>query len=121
MSKPGWQDTYERLTAEHRRSPLDPPDIERLAMAAYLTGREGESADLLADAHHAFLAGNETVRAARSAAWLGLMLRSKGDHARSSGWVARARRLLDEGQHDSVERGYVLLPKALDHAGRGEL
>jgi len=90
-------------------------------MAAYLTGREAESADLLADAHHAFLAGNQTVRAARSAAWLALMLRGRGDHARSSGWVARARRLLDEGQHDSVERGYVLLPKALEHAGKGEL
>ncbi len=88
-------------------------------MAAYLTGRDSEAADTLARAHNAFLGAGDGVRAARSAFWLAFMLLNAGEAARAAGWLARARRLLDEGQHDAVERGYLLLPVALQHvAGR---
>ena len=86
-----------------------------------MTGRDAESIDILADAHHAYLARDQSARAARSACWLGFVFRSRGDHARAAGWIARAQRLLDEGPHDSVERGYILIPKALEHTGRREL
>jgi DNA-binding CsgD family transcriptional regulator len=33
--------------------------------------------------------------------------------ARGGGWLARARRLLDEGHHDDVGRGYLLVPVAI--------
>ncbi len=33
--------------------------------------------------------------------------------ARGGGWLARAQRLLDEVHHDGVERGYLLLPVAI--------
>ena len=34
--------------------------------------------------------------------------------ARGGGWFARAGRLLEEGQQDCVERGYLLLPAAME-------
>jgi DNA-binding NarL/FixJ family response regulator len=39
---------------------------------------------------------------------LALILR--GDMARGSGWVARAKRLVDDGQLDGPERGFLMLP-----------
>ena len=46
------------------------------------------------------------------------MLFDKGQLAPGNGWIARARRLLDEHQYDAVERGYLLLPNALERHGR---
>jgi tetratricopeptide (TPR) repeat protein len=52
-------------------------------------------------------------RAVRCAFWLAFGLLNRGEQARGGGWIARARRLLDEGRRDCVERGYLLLPVAL--------
>ena len=49
-------------------------------------------------------------RAARCAFWLAFGLLDRGELARGGGWLARARRLLDDGQHDCVEQGYLLVP-----------
>ena len=38
-----------------RQSPLEPPDLERLAIAAYLIGRDADALDVLTRAHNAFL------------------------------------------------------------------
>lgn len=49
----------------------------------------------------------------RCAYWLAFGLVNSGEVARGSGWLTRARRLLDEGQLDCVEQGYLLVPAAL--------
>ena len=60
-------------------------------------------------------------RAARCAFWLAFgLLIQQGEPARSGGWLARGRRLLDEGQHDCVEQGYLLLMAALQRRGEGD-
>jgi ATP/maltotriose-dependent transcriptional regulator MalT len=41
--------------------------------------------------------------------------------ARSSGWLARGRRLLDDAGLDCVERGYLLLPQALQTYWGGDV
>jgi ATP/maltotriose-dependent transcriptional regulator MalT len=45
----------------------------------------------------------------RCAFWVAFCLLNRGDFARSNGWVARGRRILDDGGHDCVERGYLLI------------
>jgi hypothetical protein len=40
--------------------------------------------------------------------------------ARAGGWLARARRLLDDLQEDCVEEGYLLLPGALQSVAEGD-
>lgn len=117
----GWGDAYAHLSAADREAPLGPFDLENLATAAYLTGRDDESIDILARAHQAFLGTGDTTRAARSAFWLASALIYRGDLARGGGWIARARRLLDEARHDCVERGYLLLPVALQSVADGDI
>jgi DNA-binding NarL/FixJ family response regulator len=56
----------------------------------------------------------------RCAFWVAFMLLNRGDFARAGGWLARGRRILDEGGHDCVERGYLLLPPARMHMLKGE-
>ena len=38
---------------------------------------------------------------------------NRGDIARASGWMGRAARLVEEHDLDSVERGYLMVPRAL--------
>ena len=92
-----WGEAYALLSAANRDVSLEAEDLERLAVAAHLVGKYGESADGWTRAHHAFLAGDNAPRAARCAFWLALFrFLIDGDLARSSGWVARGQRLLDE-------------------------
>ncbi len=115
-----WTDAYEKLTAADRSSPLEPADLELLATAAYLIGRDETGAELLTRAHHELLVRDDPVRAARCAFWLAFHLLNSGELARSGGWVARARRLLDAGKHDCVEQGYLLYPPALQAIFEGD-
>jgi len=108
-----WGESCAQLAAADREAPLEPEDLERLASAAYLVGRDADSADIWARAHHEFLRRGDHERAARSAFWLAFGLLDKGELARGSGWIARARRLLDDGKHDCVVQGYLLLPVAI--------
>jgi hypothetical protein len=43
-----WGDAYAQLLAADREAPLAPEDLERLATAAHLIGREIDSADVWA-------------------------------------------------------------------------
>lgn len=115
-----WEEAYTHLLASDRKDPLDPPDLERLATCAYLTGRYDESAECWTRAHHAYADGGESVAAAQSAFWLAFGLINRGEHAHASGWLARAERLLDDGSRDTVVRGFLLLPRALRSAGTGD-
>ncbi len=108
-----WTDAYEMLSVADRQSPLEPADLELLAAAAYLIGRNEAGAELLTRAHRELLRRDNPVRAARCAFWLAFHLLNWGELARGGGWVARARRLLDDAQHDCVEQGYLLYPVAL--------
>ena len=50
-----WAESYRLLEAADRECPLDPEDVERLATAAYLMGRDEESEAFWARAHQAFI------------------------------------------------------------------
>ena len=108
-----WAEAYTALAAADQKSPLSPEDLERLAIAAQLTGKEAQGADLLGRAHREFLRHQEPQRAARCAFWLGLGLLEKGETAQASGWLARARRILEEQAGECLEHGYLLLPEGL--------
>jgi DNA-binding CsgD family transcriptional regulator len=115
-----WAEAYTALTAADRETPLSPDDLERLAMAARLIGKEAQGADLLGRAHRGFLEHREPQRAARCAFWLGFGLLEKGEMAQASGWLARARRILEEQAGECLEQGYLLLPDALRSIIQGD-
>jgi DNA-binding CsgD family transcriptional regulator len=113
FGRQAWGDAYTHLLAADREAALEPEDLERLAIASHLVGRDAESADAWARAHHAFLDRGAAPGAARCAFWLGFTSLIQGEPARSGGWLARGQRLLDDGRHDCVERGYLLALQAL--------
>ncbi|HEV2036298.1 MAG TPA: LuxR C-terminal-related transcriptional regulator [Candidatus Dormibacteraeota bacterium] len=116
-----WADAYAFLAAADRVGPLAAEDLDRLAMAALLMGKEEESADLLQRAHNAHLRLGDEEGAARCAIKLAMSLTNSGEFAQAGGWLARANRILDDGQRDCVEVGYLLVPAAIESFRAGEL
>ena len=100
-----WADAFAELSAADREAPLEPEDLERLATAAYLIGRDEDSVEVWERAHHELLSRGDAERAARCAAWLVFVLLNSGEFARGGGWLARARRLLDEGRQTARSEG----------------
>jgi DNA-binding CsgD family transcriptional regulator len=108
------------LAAADSDEPLPPEDLERLATAAYLIGKDAESAEIWTRAHQEFLGCGAVARAARCAFWLAFGLMQQGERARAGGWITRARELLDNARQDCVEQGYLLLPIALQRVFAGD-
>lgn len=108
-----WSEAFAELSAAHDESGLDVEDLERLAAAAYMVGREEACQDAWTAAHHAWLRRGEVERAARCAFWQALGLFFRGDLAPAMGWVARGGRLLEDSRGDSVERAWLRMLKAL--------
>jgi ATP/maltotriose-dependent transcriptional regulator MalT len=115
-----WADSYRLFEAANRETDLEPVDLERLATAAYLMGRDDESEVFRERAHHSFLERGDREGAARCAFWLACGLQHRGALAPASGWFGRAERLLDESQLDSVLRGYLLIPSAIQRIVQGD-
>ena len=113
FARHAWGDAFAELSAADREAALELEDLERLAVAAYLVGADHDSDDAWLRAHHECLRRGHVERAARCAGWLAQGLLLRGEMAQGGGWLARAERLLDEGHHDVVGRGYLLLPVAL--------
>src|SRR5574339_780462 len=115
-----WAESYRLLHAADRDAPLDAEDLERLAIAAHLVGRDDDCEACTARAHQRYLDRGDGEGAARAAFWLGFALMGRGAIAPASGWFARAGRLLDERQLDSVVRGYLLIPVAITFIVQGD-
>jgi DNA-binding NarL/FixJ family response regulator len=114
FARRAWGDACAQLSAADGEAPLGFDDLERLAVAAFLVGRDDDSTSAWERAHHACLHEGDAARAARCAFWMAFGLLNRGELARGGGWLARARRLLDEGRHDCVEQGYLLVPAAIE-------
>jgi tetratricopeptide (TPR) repeat protein len=115
-----WSESYALFKAADNETPLEPADLERLAMAAGLTGDDATADESWTRAHNERLARGEAEAAVRCAFWLAFGLLNRGEHGRGSGWLTRARRILDDGDLDCVEQGYLLLPVGLRSVMQGD-
>ncbi|HZB51110.1 MAG TPA: DNA-binding response regulator, partial [Mycobacteriales bacterium] len=119
-----WTAEYAALAAAaaaaDRQAPLGSAELERLALAAFLLGRDSEGDAAGARGFQESLRAGDVRRAVRCAFWLGLRLLHLGEPARGGGWLARAGGLLDEARLDCVERGYLLLPVAMRGLAAGD-
>lgn len=98
MEQHDWPAEYAALTAADRRAPLPPAELDRLAVAAFVLGRDDEVSAYRERAYEAHLAAGEVVAAIRSGFWLGFHLQKRGELARAAGWQARIERLVPPGQ-----------------------
>jgi len=115
-----WSDAFAELSAAQRDTQLDVDDLERLAVAAYMAGRNDECEDAWTAAHHERLRRGEPERAARAAFWHALELFFRGDLAPAKGWVARGGRVLEGGHDECAEQAWFLMLTALPLLFEGE-
>lgn len=108
-----WDDAYQFLSDADGAGALEAADLERLGVAAYLTGRDEAAVEDLERAYQAYLGQGGLERAVRCAFWLGITLLLRGQHARGGGWLGRAQRLVEERLPGSVEQGYLMIPAGL--------
>lgn len=120
-----WAEAYQAFAAHGRCAgggpePLEPDDLERLAIAAYLVGEDERSAQAWERAHLECLRREHPEQAARCGFWLGLALLLRGETARGGGWLARAGRLVEDGEPACAARGYLLVPAVLQALSAGD-
>jgi DNA-binding CsgD family transcriptional regulator len=113
-----WADAYDAFICADRATALEAADLERLATAAYLAGRDLEFQRVIERLHRVHLEAKARAPAARCAFWLGLTLLFRGDIGQSQAWTARGERLIQD--EDCVERGYLLMPVAEQQLHEGE-
>ncbi len=116
----GWRKAFESLSRADRAAPLGAEDLELLARAAYMLGRDDDYLSGLQRAHQTHLDAGEVARAARCAFWIGHNLLFRGERGRASGWFSRGNRMLERVEEDCVERGYLLIPVWLEQMGSGD-
>jgi len=116
-----WNTAHQHLAAADQERPLDPDDLERLAIASAMLGLDADADALWSRTHQQFLARNDIERAVRCAFWMGFRLLDRNEPAQSEGWIARGRRLLEELHRATVEEGYLLIPAGITAIGSGDL
>jgi DNA-binding CsgD family transcriptional regulator len=121
FDRQAWGRAYADLSAAARDEPLEIDDLERLACAAYLVGRNDESSDVWTQASQECARIGEVARAARFGFWLAFAFLNSGELARGSGWVDRAQRLLDDRRIECVERGYLRYASGLRSIFTGDV
>jgi len=114
-----WLAAFQALSAADDAAPLAPDDLEQLARSAYMLGRDEAYVAALERAYTIWLEAGHVVRAVRCGFWIGHSFIFRGERARGAGWFARAERLLDSCPADSVEHGYLKIPRWLEAMGQG--
>ena len=105
-----WADAYHAFFRADKATTLAAEDLESLAMASYLVGRDENYLKTLERAYNAHRDTRQPLRAARCAFWIGFRLLMRSETGRATGWFARAQRLLERDARECAEQGYLLLP-----------
>jgi DNA-binding NarL/FixJ family response regulator len=116
-----WGDAFAELSAAHHAGGLGVEDLERLAVAAYMVGKDDDCEAAWMSAHQAWSRRGEAERAARCAFRQALLLFFRGDLAPAMGWVGRGGRLLEESRRDCVEQAWLRMLMALPLLFEGDV
>src|SRR5688500_5034226 len=116
-----WTRAYDALSAADQDGDLGADDLDRLALAAYLSGHDDAYEHAMERCVGLVLEAGDLRLAARNAFWLALALFLRNEPARGGGWLSRAHRTLAEaGNPPCAEQGLLMIPTALHHLASGE-
>lgn len=104
-ARQAWADACAGLLAN--LGSLDTDDLERLAVCAYLVGKEQESDTAWARAYQLHLARGDLSGAARCAFWTGFRLVNSRERPEANGWIARLERLVEGLPAHTVPRAQL--------------
>jgi DNA-binding NarL/FixJ family response regulator len=101
-----WDDAYAHYRAAAEREPLGMDDLAALADAAWWLGRTDESLHLSEEVYRRHLQGAHAPQAAMLAVDIGFLWLLRGEPTVGSGWISRAKRLLEDAP-ESAAHGYL--------------
>ena len=121
FDRQAWGQAYDALKSADDADPLSPADLELLATTAYMLGHEAEYRELLDRAYNGWLEAGEPLAATRSACWITVSLAAGVSSGKpAAGSAVRSGSSSGEGG-DTVERGYLLLPRIFEQEAAGDL
>lgn len=121
FSRRSWPDACEAFLSHDSETPLGVADLERLAIASYLTGRNAESDDAWARAYGASLEQGDPASAIRFGFWIAFRMVNAFDRPGANGWVARLERLAATLPAESLEASKLAYLTGLRAVFEGDL
>jgi ATP/maltotriose-dependent transcriptional regulator MalT len=120
FARHSWFEAYTLLSDAAQDADAD--QLEMLAVAANLIGRDQDSVRAWERAHGEHLRAGRPDRAASSACWAALTLLLRGEMAQAGGWMTRAERIVEELGPDVpvAARGMLLIPAAIAAVSSGD-
>jgi DNA-binding CsgD family transcriptional regulator len=115
-----WLAAYDAFAQADEAESLAPEDLELLTMSLLMLARDDEAVATLERAHHLYTERGETLRAARSATWIGMNLAYRGLIGPATGWLGRAQRLLETWPEQTAEHGLLMIPLVFQHEAAGD-
>ena len=108
-----WKEAYDLLSPLEADGGLEAQDLERLALAAMLSGRAERRVSLLERAYAAYQREGNPLRAGHVATLLSHDYQVKLQPSVAAGWLSRATKLLEQ-EPEAPEHGYLELERALN-------
>src|SRR6476469_5526721 len=115
-----WLAAHDAFARADEAEPLAPEDLELLTMSLLMLARDDEAVATLERAHHLHTERGETLRAARSATWIGMNLAYRGLIGPATGWLGRAQRVLEAWPEQTAEHGLLMIPLVFQHEAAGD-
>jgi DNA-binding CsgD family transcriptional regulator len=115
-----WLAAHDAFAQADEAESLAPEDLELLTMSLLMLARDDEAVATLERAHHLYTERGETLRAARSATWIGMNLAYRGLIGPATGWLGRAQRLLETWPEQTAEHGLLMIPLVFQHEAAGD-
>jgi DNA-binding CsgD family transcriptional regulator len=115
-----WLTACEAFAKADEVDPLAPEDLELFTTSLLMLARDDDAVATLERAHRHYVERGETLRAARSATWIGINLAYRGLIGPASGWLGRGHRLLETWPEETPEHGLLLLPSIFQHEAAGD-
>lgn len=113
-----WAEVH-RLLSAVSPDECDVADLERLAVASYLIGRDREALAAWGSAHRRHLALGDRAEAARCGFWVAFCSMLQGQMSHARGWLTRSRSVLGDDA-DCAAAGYLLVPELLGALDSGD-
>jgi DNA-binding CsgD family transcriptional regulator len=107
-----WSEAAAGYATAAASAPLQADDHGRRAVAAFLLGDDDACGRAWEDAHRSAIEAGDRPSAARYAWWIAFSLLMRRRIAQASGWLTRARQLVDAGG-ECAASGYLLIPEFL--------
>ncbi|WP_409330465.1 LuxR C-terminal-related transcriptional regulator [Trujillonella humicola] len=101
-----WDEAYALYRAAAENEPLGAQDLAALADAAWWLGHTEESLALSEQVYRRHLHGAQVPQAAMLAIEIGFLWMLRGEPTVGSGWISRAKRLLEDAP-ESAAHGYL--------------